>query len=212
MALKNKLFYEEEGIRYLCQKAYAEYRGCNKKTIYRYIKDKKLTKGLIEREGQLFIDVTKADKQLAQLDPSNKLRGDTQKLTKGKKIQAELEPEVIPPDTDSYAFHRAQKEAYASKLEKIKYEKQVGSLVSRKQVELEAESLGRRTRDAVLNVPPRIAALLAATTERTKCELIVESELRKALEEITLQDQVILEAIKNKEIADVKFTSESEEL
>ena len=82
----------------------------------------------------------------------------------------------------TFAESRAVREAYSARITKLEYEQKLGSLVNLADVKKEVFELARNTRNLVLNIPPKIAAELAAETDPHKVEKILAVELRKALE------------------------------
>ncbi len=80
-----------------------------------------------------------------------------------------------------YTKARAVREHYQARLAKIEYEERVGSLVSKDEIQVAAFNLGRQARDAMLNIPGRLAAQLAAETDEAKCFELLDGEIRKAL-------------------------------
>ena len=80
-----------------------------------------------------------------------------------------------------YNKARAVREHYQARLAKLEYEQKVASLVSRDEVKIAAFNTMRQFRDAMLNIPDRLAAMLAAETEAAKCYEILATEIRKAL-------------------------------
>ena len=60
--------------------------------------------------------------------------------------------------TDANIFHKI----YQGKLEKIKYEKELGLLISREEVEDKAFSVSRAIRDKILSIPERMSSELAS--------------------------------------------------
>jgi hypothetical protein len=82
-----------------------------------------------------------------------------------------------------YTKARAVREHYQARLAKIEYEERVGSLVSKDEVQIASFNKFRQFRDAMLNIPDRIAAMLAAETDGAKCYEIIATEIRKALNE-----------------------------
>lgn len=73
---------------------------------------------------------------------------------------------------------------YRAALTKLDYEDRTGSYVSLDEVRTAAFNLARTVRDAVLNVPDRVAPILAAETDPQKINAILARELRIALEEL----------------------------
>jgi hypothetical protein len=82
-----------------------------------------------------------------------------------------------------YTKARAVREHYQARLAKIEYEERVGNLVPKDEVQIASFNKFRQFRDAMLNIPDRVAAMLAAETEEAKCYAILAAEIRKALNE-----------------------------
>ena len=82
-----------------------------------------------------------------------------------------------------YTKARAVREHYQARLAKIEYEERVAKLVSKDEVQVAAFNKFRQFRDAMLNIPDRVAAMVAAETEAAKCYEILATEIRKALNE-----------------------------
>ena len=82
-----------------------------------------------------------------------------------------------------YTKARAVREHYQARLAKLDFEQRVGSLVSRDEVKIAAFNTLRQFRDAMLNIPDRVAAMLAAEPDPAKCYEILATEIRKALNE-----------------------------
>jgi hypothetical protein len=82
-----------------------------------------------------------------------------------------------------YSKARAVREHYQARLAKIEYEERVGSLISKDEVQVVAFNTHRVIRDAMLNIPDRVAAMLAAETDEAKCHEMLSIEIRKALNE-----------------------------
>ena len=82
-----------------------------------------------------------------------------------------------------YTKARAVREHYQARLAKIEYEERTGKLVSKDEVQVAAFNKFRQFRDHMLNIPDRLAAILAAETESAKCYEILATEIRKALNE-----------------------------
>lgn len=92
-------------------------------------------------------------------------------------------PEPMQPASGSldYARARAVRENYLARLAKIEFEERSGKLVSRDEVEIAAFNKFRTFRDGMLNVPDRVAAVLAAETDTAKVHEILTAEIRRAL-------------------------------
>ena len=87
-----------------------------------------------------------------------------------------------------YRKARAVREQYQARLSKLEYEERVGSLVSKDEMKIAAFNETRRFRDQMLNIPDRIAAMVAAETDAARCFEIIATEIRKALNEFADSD------------------------
>ena len=93
-----------------------------------------------------------------------------------------------PDDDDAfgaaqYTKARAVREHYQARLAKLEYEEKVGSLISKDEVQVATFNQFRQYRDGMLNLPDRVAAMLAAESDAAKCYEILATEIRKALNE-----------------------------
>lgn len=86
------------------------------------------------------------------------------------------------PKNPVFAKIQARKEFYKAELARLEFEQVSGKLVEKEKVEAEAFRLARLVRDSVLNVPARIAGIIAAETDQRKVHDLLEKELRQALE------------------------------
>ena len=82
-----------------------------------------------------------------------------------------------------YTKARAVREHYQARLAKIEYEERVAKLVPKDEVQVAAFNKFRQFRDHMLNIPDRVAAMVAAETEAAKCYEILAIEIRRALNE-----------------------------
>lgn len=92
-------------------------------------------------------------------------------------------PRVEPPVSGGldYARARAVRENYNARLAKLEYEERLGKLVNRDEVTVAAFNRFRTFRDGMLNIPDRVAAMLAAETDAAKVHANLTTEIRKAL-------------------------------
>jgi hypothetical protein len=90
----------------------------------------------------------------------------------------------VPPSggAPSYATSRAIREAYTARLAKITYEERSKLLIDASRVQAEAFRRSRGARDALLAVPGRLSAILAAETDPAVVEARLNEELRIVLE------------------------------
>jgi hypothetical protein len=80
-----------------------------------------------------------------------------------------------------YTRARAARELYQVRLLKLQYEREVGKLVSKEEMQTAAFNTYRQFREQILNIPDRIAALVAAESDPKKCHELLTAELRRAI-------------------------------
>ena len=93
--------------------------------------------------------------------------------------QPEEDGEVF--GASQYTKARAVREHYQARLAKIDYEERIAKLVSGEEVQVAAFNKFRQFRDAMINIPDRLAAMLAAETAETTVHALLTAEIRKAL-------------------------------
>ncbi len=95
---------------------------------------------------------------------------------------------VEPPRLQSgleYSKARAVKESYLARLAKIDFEERTEKLVSRDEMKVAAFNRYRTFRDGMLNIPDRLAAVLAAESDPRRTHELLATETRKALTEFS---------------------------
>lgn len=149
---------------------YARHRGCAMSTVQKAIKDGRIDVEIIK--GQKKIDWKDADEKWSQntdtYRPSSTDSGTTKKV-KGP----------------TYQQSRAIREAYQAKLAKIEYEQKIGKLVDADQVKRHAFEMGRRIRDAILNIPARISNELLSADNAFDIEQILNREFDEVLKNLS---------------------------
>jgi len=80
---------------------------------------------------------------------------------------------------------RIKSEVERAKLLEIKAKVEVGKYVDADDVKLVAFNKARIVRDALMNIPERLAAVLAAETDKQRVHNMLLTELRTALEELS---------------------------
>ena len=91
----------------------------------------------------------------------------------------------LPVATGGLDYSRARtvSETYRARLHKLEYEERSGKLISRDEVEVAAFNRFRMFRDRMLNIPDRVAAVVAAESDAGNVHQTLSSEIRNALEE-----------------------------
>jgi hypothetical protein len=82
-----------------------------------------------------------------------------------------------------YSKARAVRETYLARLAKIDFEERTAKLVSSDEVQVAAFNRFRQFRDGMLNIPDRLAAVLAAESQPRRVHELLTTEIRKALME-----------------------------
>jgi hypothetical protein len=140
----------------ISRRAYARYRGVSDMAVRKAIKS-----GRIVAESDGSIDPNKAD-------------------TDWERNSRPTSKEVA---SDYYAS-RAERESYLAAMAKLDLEEREGKLLDAEEVGKEAFSLARRVRDRLMLIPHRLGARMAMEADAMTAEQIIETELRKALEEL----------------------------
>jgi hypothetical protein len=93
-----------------------------------------------------------------------------------------------PPKLESgleYSKARAVRESYLARLAKIDFEERTEKLVSADEVRVASFTRFRQFRDGMLNIPDRLAAVLAAENDSRRVHELLATEIRKALTEFS---------------------------
>lgn len=165
---------------YLSAKAYAKHRGVTLPAVMVAITSGRL-KDSVRKQGPGYrIDVEKADAEWAA-------NTDSGSGTPGH--MASQQPPVERDDDQpiSYAEARAQHERFKARLAQLELEQREGKLVEAEEVKREAFRVARIVRDALLNLPDRVAGELAAETNQFKVHQRLSNEIRRALEDLKLE-------------------------
>lgn len=88
----------------------------------------------------------------------------------------------------SFSAEQTRERHFRARLAELEFNERVGQLVYRGTVEAEWFRVGRIVRDALLNIPSRIAGILAAESDQRKVHDLLEREIRQALEVLSTQN------------------------
>ena len=94
-----------------------------------------------------------------------------------------LKAETFGQPSLDYSRARAVRENYLARLTKIEFDEKSGNLVSKQEVEVAAFNRYRTFRDNMLNIPDRLAAVLAAEVDPASVHEMLTGEIRRALQE-----------------------------
>ena len=172
----------------ITQAEWARRRGFSRQYVSRLVQRGvvRLTKGRI--------DPAQADAALAAVrEPARPTRREgAMKAEPGAARPASRagrdEPPSLPQGGDLSSLllrTRIRSEAEKVKLLEIKAKVEAGRYVDAAEVKVAAFNRVRVVRDALLGIPERLAAVLAAESDQAKVHALLASEVRQALEELT---------------------------
>lgn len=163
-------------------KEYAKHAGVTPQRISQMIMAGKLDGAWkLGPTGAKLIDPEKAD---AIRDFGRGLDKNPATANKPQVFAAPTEGSASGNKAPPMAESRAIREAYQARMAKLEYEEMTGKLVEAEKVKIKAFECARRVRDALLNIPDRVAAELANETSEHKIHGILTRELVQALEEL----------------------------
>lgn len=162
--------------------AYARHRGVSHVAVLKAIKA-----GRIVKEADGTIDPAKADAAWKQnTNQAQQRKPKDEEKKPAPHVAAELPVNNAPATNSgpSYAQSRAFKEAYNARLAKLEYEEKSGALVRTDSVKVAWFNVLRVLRDRALNLPDRMAPLLAAETDPKIVRELLDTELRQILNDV----------------------------
>ncbi|MBI4208551.1 MAG: hypothetical protein HY538_02445 [Deltaproteobacteria bacterium] len=148
--------------------AYARHRGVRLRAVQKAIESGRIST-VTDSKGNLRMDPEVADREWEEnTDPA-----------------LQREPPIEGESLQSYRQAKAMREKYEAKLAKLEYEIKCGKYVAVDQVRTEAFEVGRKVREALLNLPKRLSEELAAEGDSHKVFERLNTEIHKALEELS---------------------------
>ncbi len=162
--------------------AYARHRGVSHVAVLKAIKA-----GRIAKEADGTIDPVKADAAWGgNTSPAQQRKPKPEEKARPKTTVAERSADAPAPVAGgpSYAQSRAIKEAYLARLAKLDYEEKSVALVRADSVKVAWFNVLRVLRDRVLNLPDRLAPLLASETDPKLVRELLDTELRQILNDV----------------------------
>lgn len=147
------------------QTEYARHRGVSRQFVSQLVKAGRIStkNGMIDR------------------DKTDQLLAETLDVRKARKKRPEETP---PPQSSGMSYNEARRanEILSAKLKQQRFDERQGILINAEQVKRAAFDRGRRIRDALLNIPDRIAALLAAESDEFKVSAMLTREIKAAIQ------------------------------
>ena len=158
----------------LSLRGYARHRGVNL-----YAVQKAISTGRISTLPDGRIDSDVADAEWRENTAARPVVAPSP--TVARKRAKEEDEDGIGMSSMAYSKARAIREQYQARLAKIDYEERIGKLVAKDEVQVAAFNKFRQFRDHMLNIPDRLAPILAAETEPARVHELVATEIRRAL-------------------------------
>ncbi len=166
---------------YISAKAYAKHRGVTLPAVLSAISTGRLEKSVRKQGPGYRINCELADEEWSQNTDSG-----SGAPAHAKNTQA-ADPPIDGDTPISYAEARAQHERFKARLAQLELEQREAKLVEAEVVKQEAFRVARMVRDALLNLPDRVAGELAAETNQFKVHQRLSLEIRRALEDMKLE-------------------------
>lgn len=160
----------------LTQAEYAKRRGCSKVAVHKAVKAGRIS---LTDDGK--IDPVKAD---AQWSANSRARAGSEPSA-APAPQAPLPPAaknpIEPAEVPTYQESRARREAAEAELAEIKLQQLLGTLIDAAAVKAEWAKQVAAVREGLLNIPARLAPVLAAEADVSKVQASLDAELRNVL-------------------------------
>ena len=176
-------------------RAYARHRGVSLRAVQKALKSGRIS---TREDGRLDAEVTDANwarNTAPRPQPSStpaaarpaKPMAPPQSVhhhSETQRPEAQRREPAEPPRLESgleYSKARAVRESYLARLAKIDFEERTEKLVSADEVRVASFNRFRQFRDGMLNIPDRLAAVLAAESNPRQVHELLATEIRKAL-------------------------------
>jgi hypothetical protein len=181
-------------------RAYARHRGVSLRAVQKALKSGRIS---AREDGRLDADVADenwarntAPRPQAPARPASKVAATKLAAPTAAPERAHHHSDTHPPARQpiepprlesglEYSKARAVRESYLARLAKIDFEERTEKLVSRDEMQVAAFNRYRTFRDGMLNIPDRLAAVLAAESDPRQVHELLSTEIRKALTEFS---------------------------
>lgn len=161
------------------KKEYATLRGCAPSAVTRAIKEGRIT--TVQVDGRELIEVAVADIQWQQ---NTRARVDSSSAAEVAAAPAVIVAQEVGGRV-SYEDARRRRELAEAMLAEMKQAEMAGQLIRMDAVRSAWAAKITGARDALLQIPSRIAPVLAAEVDLVRVTAILEDELRQALAELS---------------------------
>lgn len=159
---------------------YAKLRGCAPSAVTRAIKEGRIT--TVQVGGREVIEVAVADIQWGQ---NTRARADS---TSAAAVAAPvIVANEVGSGATSYEEARRRRETAEAHLAEMKQAEMEGTLIRADAVRAAWAAKITGARDALLQIPSRVAPVLAACTDLVEVTALLEAELRQALADLSAE-------------------------
>jgi len=179
--------FSEEGL--VTAAEFARLIGRTKRRVYNAIRDGKITSEKIKNRHYVNVEVAKRQWR-ETMSPTS--------VAKQKKIQEEQEQNAVSEterflakqagETDekkiTLAEAQRREKVFKARQAELKYLEQAGELIKISTVRKEGFEIARKTRDAIMSIPTRVAHEFASETDPHKIEVDLSQELNRVLQKL----------------------------
>ena len=168
-------------VELVTQSEYARRRGCTEAAVRRAVRDGRIS--LLD--GKL--DPTAADAQWARntrVRAGSKPADSANRGAPGGFLAAGSGETPTREDNDAYWAVKARREKAEADMAELKLAEQRGELVRVSAVRSAYATRAAALRESILQIPARLAAVLAAETDHARCHDLLQAELHQVLAQL----------------------------
>jgi hypothetical protein len=185
--------------RFMNQSQYARYRGLSQPRLSAMVKAGQLEGAfLVEPSGRYKIDVAKADEIIeGARDPrhderlsrqKNLFTGQPEVKRKRRQPNSRLGPYTLrggagKPKT--YAEANALEKSYKAELARLEYERKLGALVAKDEVDRQAQEVGKMIRAHLEAIPNKLAPVVAGLSSPVEVAEVLKAEINQLLKDLS---------------------------
>ena len=155
---------------------YARHRGCSRNAVHKAIKE-----GRISTTPDGLINHVLADIEWSQ---NTRARAGSTRAPEGAPAAGAV-PRAAESRPDDYNTSRGRREAAEAKLAELRLAEQLGELIRVDEVRMAYAKRAAGLREALLQIPARMAAVLAAENDLARCHDLLRDELHQVLAQVT---------------------------
>jgi len=162
---------------------YARHRKVTPAAVSRAVKEGRISVEVDAETGKKRVDSDAADVEWSQNTDRAKQEGalSASEARAGDAPGDRGEP-TEEATQSSYQLARARREHFNAKIAELNYQMRAGRLVDADEVTRAAFKTARAVREAMLNIPDRLASQLAGETDARRVHDLLTAELERALE------------------------------